>query len=139
MSGSGSQLQEQRLARHLSVFDVAERTKIRASTIEAMERDDYARLYAPTYAKGFYREYCALLGLDAAPFIDAYLVAIGRPPESSPAPAKKRGFFSRKSVAREAKAQTAERARAIADARERAAAEAAARAEAEAQRPAGPS
>ena len=46
--------------------------RIAAQTIEALEREDFSRIAAPMYAKGFIKLYAEYLGLDAAPLIREY-------------------------------------------------------------------
>ena len=56
-----------------SVAQVAVTTHLKPTIVEALEADNYRALIAPTYAKGFYRLYCEYLGLDPAPYVDAYM------------------------------------------------------------------
>ena len=97
MSGSGRQLQQARERMRVTVTEAASATHLKVVVIEAMERDDHPRLIAPPYAKGFYRLYCEYLGLDAEPFIEAYLAAVGGPEDKAELlrdPRRKPGLFS---------------------------------------------
>lgn len=58
-------------------------TRIKIQHIEEMERDDFSRMAAPTYAKGFIRLYAEYLGLDPAPLIQAYAATL-KPEELRP-------------------------------------------------------
>lgn len=97
MSGIGSQLREAREHRGVTVGEAASATKLKVLVVDAMERDDYRRLIAPTYAKGFYKLYCDYLGLDPEPFIQAYLHFSGESDDKTELirdPKKKPGLFS---------------------------------------------
>ena len=58
MSGTGSQMREARERMRVTVTEAAAATHLKMLVIEAMERDNYPKLIAPTYAKGFFRLYC---------------------------------------------------------------------------------
>ena len=77
MSGLGPQLRAARERLKATASQVAAATHLKVLVIEAMERDDYGKLIAPAYAKGFYKLYCDYLGLDAEPFIESYLNSPG--------------------------------------------------------------
>ena len=83
MSGLGNQLRAARESKRATVTEAAAATHLKMLVIDAMERDDFPKLIAPTYAKGFYRLYCEYLGLDAEPFVEAYLEAIGGPEDKA--------------------------------------------------------
>ena len=65
----GSMLEVQRLARGLTIADVAQRLKYGARQIEALERDDYVVLPGATFVRGMIRGYAKLLELDSAPIL----------------------------------------------------------------------
>lgn len=73
MSGLGQQLRAIREQSGTTISEVAAATRLKTLVIDAMERDDFNRLIAPAYARGFYKLYCDYLGVDPAPFIAAYL------------------------------------------------------------------
>lgn len=64
------QLRQAREQRKLSVYDVAEATKIRTDHIRALEQGDFQMFAAPVYIRGFVRNYAALLKLDAPKIIE---------------------------------------------------------------------
>ncbi|MCS7337592.1 MAG: helix-turn-helix domain-containing protein [Verrucomicrobiae bacterium] len=64
MPGVPEQLQQARLARRLSIQQVAELTKIRTDHIRALEEGRYEVFPAPVYVRGFVRTYAGLLKLD---------------------------------------------------------------------------
>jgi hypothetical protein len=53
MSGKGAQLREARERLQVTVAEVAASTHLKVLVIDAMERNDFPRLIAPPYAKGF--------------------------------------------------------------------------------------
>lgn len=62
--GLGEFLRRERELRHISLDDVAERTKISRRYLEAIEAERYDRLPGETFARGFIRSYAQSIGLD---------------------------------------------------------------------------
>jgi transcriptional regulator with XRE-family HTH domain len=60
----GSELRHARERLGLSLDDIAERTKIRAATLRAIEHDDFDRLPPPIFTRGFLKAYAREVGLD---------------------------------------------------------------------------
>ncbi len=60
----GQILRAARQERGLSLDDAERGTRIRREFLEALEADDYDRLPAPVYTRGFIRSYARWLGLD---------------------------------------------------------------------------
>lgn len=58
--------------KRISLSTAAARTRIKIQHLEAMERDDFSKMPAPAYARGFIRMYAEFLGLDAGPLIEEY-------------------------------------------------------------------
>jgi len=58
------QLRTAREARKLTVYEVAETTKIRTDHIRALEDGNFDMFVAPVYIRGFVRTYATLLKLD---------------------------------------------------------------------------
>jgi len=58
----GARLRAAREARGLSIEDVAERLRLNAALVLAMEQDRLALLGAPVFARGHLRNYAALVG-----------------------------------------------------------------------------
>jgi Helix-turn-helix domain len=88
--GIGGALAEARSEAGLSVDQVSERTRIRATIIRAIERDDYAMCGGDFYARGHIRAIARVVGTDPAPLIEQYDVAhsptpdeLGRQPRTS--------------------------------------------------------
>lgn len=59
----GQRLKETRLEKGLSLEDVAQATKIRASFLSAIEKGEYQKLPSSSYAQGFVQNYADFLGL----------------------------------------------------------------------------
>lgn len=66
MKTVGSILKEAREAKHLTLENVEEATKIRVRFLEAIEVDDYSSLPSLAYAKGFVKNYAEFLGIPSA-------------------------------------------------------------------------
>jgi len=64
MSTVAEQLRQTREARHLTVEQVAEITKMRTDHLRALEQGDFDVFSAPVYIRGFVRTYSTLLKLD---------------------------------------------------------------------------
>ena len=58
------QLRTSREAQSLTVYQVAEITKIRTDHVRALEEGKYEAFAAPVYIRGFVRTYAGLLKLD---------------------------------------------------------------------------
>jgi len=59
----GQRLHKERVARKLTIEEVARDTKIKATFLASIERGDYHKLPSPAYAKGFVKNYADYLGL----------------------------------------------------------------------------
>ena len=73
MSSVGSMLREAREKKKLTIDDVARATKIKKDLLEALEEDEYEKLPAPTYVRGFLKIYASYLGLDPGEIVGEYL------------------------------------------------------------------
>lgn len=68
----GKQLQEARMLRKLTPSQVAAGTRVKVQIIEDLERENFSRIAAPIYAKGFIRMYAEHVGLDPSSLIAEY-------------------------------------------------------------------
>jgi cytoskeleton protein RodZ len=57
----------------MSISDVAQRTRMAAKQIEALDRGDYASLPGTAFTKGAIRSYCKVLGVDPLPYLDEFV------------------------------------------------------------------
>ena len=68
----GNSLREARLRQQLDFTELEQQTKIRAKYLKALEAEDFDVLPAPTYVKGFLRNYADALGLEGQLYLDEY-------------------------------------------------------------------
>ena len=76
MSSFGETLRNAREAKGLSCSQVAAQTHMLVQIVEEMEREDFHRIPAPIYGRGFVRLFADCVGLDPVPlgreFMDIY-------------------------------------------------------------------
>src|SRR5438309_1610543 len=68
----GSSLREAREAKQLPLREVEWATRIRSQYLAALEDEDFNRLPAPAYARGYIRAYAEYLGIDPGPLLVEY-------------------------------------------------------------------
>ena len=92
MATVAEHLRQGRANRNLTVYDVAEATKIRTDHVRALEEGNYRVFAAPVYIRGFVRTYSKLLKLDTEAVLKQLEAEIGnedtissRPPVSGQA------------------------------------------------------
>ena len=78
MSDLGSRLKRAREARGVSLGEIAAATKITVTTLEALERNDYARLPGGIFSRSFVRAYAAAVGLDPDATLNEFLLEVTR-------------------------------------------------------------
>ena len=78
MASVAEQLRQGRANRNLTVYDVAEATKIRTDHVRALEAGNYEVFAAPVYIRGFVRTYSTLLKLDTDALLRQLEIEIGR-------------------------------------------------------------
>lgn len=69
----GRTLRAAREAKGYTVAQIAETTHMAHSTVEELEREDFTRIAAPIYGRGFVRLYCEAVGLDPKPLIAEFM------------------------------------------------------------------
>lgn len=69
----GPTLQEARLKKQLTTSQVAEKTRMKVQMVEDLEHDDFHRIAATIYGKGFIKLFAEAVGLDPAPLIADYV------------------------------------------------------------------
>jgi cytoskeletal protein RodZ len=77
MEPIGEHLQEARRNKRASLEDASRATRIKIEILQQLEADEFDRLAAPTYTKGFLRLYAEYLGLDGQRMVEAYLASQG--------------------------------------------------------------
>ena len=89
----GKTLREAREAKGLTAAQIADKTHMMVQVVEGLEREDFSRIVAPIYGRGFVKLYCEAVGLDPKPHVDAFMeiYASGRKPAAPqpPPPAPK--------------------------------------------------
>jgi cytoskeletal protein RodZ len=78
MSTVAEQLRSAREARKLTVYQVAETTKIRTDHIRALEEGNYEVFSAPVYIRGSVKNYAMLLKLDVPAIMAALNTELGQ-------------------------------------------------------------
>jgi hypothetical protein len=68
----GNSLREARLRQQLDFAELEQQTKIRSKYLQALEEEKFDVLPAPTYVKGFLRNYADALGLEGQLYVDEY-------------------------------------------------------------------
>jgi cytoskeletal protein RodZ len=77
MESIGDTLREARHNKRASLEDVSRATKIKMEILEQLEADEFDRMVAPAYTKGFLKLYAEYLGLDSQSVAEAYLRSQG--------------------------------------------------------------
>lgn len=75
--GPGAALQAAREARQLSVPQVADQLKLSSAVVTALEANDWDRLPAQVFVRGYVRAYARLMGLDDEELLDSERGATG--------------------------------------------------------------
>ncbi|MGN0851917.1 MAG: helix-turn-helix domain-containing protein [Kiritimatiellia bacterium] len=103
----GETLRAAREARGLTCSEVAKQTRLLVQIVEEMEQEDFHRIAAPIYGRGFVRLYATCVGLDPTPLVAEFMeiyegrrapivrtraVPAAQPPPSPP-PAEMPGDF----------------------------------------------
>jgi len=69
----GNQLREARRRMKQTASEVAAATRMKVQIVEAIENEDFSKIAAPIYGKGFIRLYAEHVGLEAQPLINEYM------------------------------------------------------------------
>ena len=65
----GATLRAAREAKGYTIAQIAEATHMAPSTVEDLEKEDFSRIAAPIYGRGFVKLYCETVGLDTKQFV----------------------------------------------------------------------
>lgn len=71
-AGVGPQLRQARLSAGLSEEDIAAQLRLDVSVIRQLEADEYQKLAAPTYVRGYLRSYAQLVSIAPEPIIELF-------------------------------------------------------------------
>lgn len=69
----GNTLRAAREAKGLTQNDIAQKTHMMIQTVEGLESENFSRIVAPIYGRGFVKLYCEVVGLEPKPMIDAFM------------------------------------------------------------------
>ena len=69
----GKTLRDAREAKGLSVAQLADVTHMTVNTINELENEDFTRIPAPIYGRGFVKLYCETVGLDPKPLLAEFM------------------------------------------------------------------
>ena len=69
----GNSLRAAREAKGYTIGQIAETTHMAPTTIRELENEDFTRIAAPIYGRGFVKLYCEAVGLDPKPFIAEFM------------------------------------------------------------------
>ncbi len=86
MSTVAEQLRQAREAKHLTIQQVADVTKIRTDHLRALEEGSFEAFSAPVYIRGFVRTYASLLKLEVPAVMAALDAELGRTTKFSEPP-----------------------------------------------------
>jgi len=81
MSAVGEQLRQARLAKGISLEDIALETRISSRYLLALERDDYDQLPGAIFSRNFARQYARCVGMDERLLEQALERSLPKPPE----------------------------------------------------------
>ena len=73
MESIGQKLKEAREAKGSTLSQAASATRIKFQHLESMERDDFSKIAAAAYARGFIKIYAEYLELSPDPLIRLYM------------------------------------------------------------------
>lgn len=78
----GARLRAQRERQHIELAAIAEGTKIKASLLEALERDDVSRWPGGVFRRAYIRAYAQAIGLDAESVVREFLALYPEPADA---------------------------------------------------------
>src|SRR5258708_61528 len=88
----GARMRQQREQQELCLATIADRTKIKASLLEALERDDLSHWPQGIYRRAYVRAYADAIGLNADTVVREFLEAYPEPAEIVETPAPPTGL-----------------------------------------------
>lgn len=69
----GKTLREAREAKGFTISQIAETTHMMATIVRNLEEEDFSKIVAPIYGRGFVKLYCEAVGIDAKPLVDEFM------------------------------------------------------------------
>ena len=98
MESIGEILREARHHKRVSLEDASRATRIEMDILEQLEADEFNKLAAPAYTKGFLKLYSEYLGLDSQAMVDAYLRSQGGLRRAGGCTSRRRKRFARENL-----------------------------------------
>lgn len=65
----GEMLKDERISHRINISDLSKRTRIRLEYLEALENNQFNKLPAATFVKGYVKIYAQLFGFDSGPLL----------------------------------------------------------------------
>ena len=72
----GNTLRAAREAKGMTITQLADATHMTANTIRELESEDFSRLPAPIYGRGFVKLFCEAVGLDPKPLLEEFMAIL---------------------------------------------------------------
>lgn len=69
----GKTLRIAREAKGYTTSQVADMTRMLVQVVEGLENENFSRIVAPIYGRGFVKLYCEAVGLDPKPLVEAFM------------------------------------------------------------------
>lgn len=69
----GKTLREAREAKGYTISQIAEATHMLSSIVQCLEEEDFSKIVAPIYGRGFVKLYCETVGLESKPLINEFM------------------------------------------------------------------
>ena len=69
----GKTLRTARESKGLTPGQIAEKTHMMVQVVEGLEKEDFSKIVAPIYGRGFVKLYCEAVGLEPKPLVDAFM------------------------------------------------------------------
>jgi len=91
MADLGARLKQARQTKGVSLRDIATTTKISVVALEALERNDYARLPGGIFDRAFVRAYALAVGLDPEEAVHEFMADFARYEREAERTAKRGG------------------------------------------------
>ena len=82
----GKTLRAAREAKGLTTGQIAERTHMMVQTVEGLENENFSKIVAPIYGRGFVKLYCETVGLDPKPMVEAFMAIYSDRRAANPEP-----------------------------------------------------
>ena len=69
----GKTLRAAREAKGITISQIAEKTHMLVQIVEGLEKEDFTKIVAPIYGRGFVKLYCEAVGLDSRALVEEFM------------------------------------------------------------------